>query len=104
MSTLYESKPWREYRSRILSVDAECALAHLTGGCRGTLHVHHIEPIAEGGPEFPRENGVAVLCARHHSLVHSWRKRQEPQRKRCPHNHPYAWARLACEAKLNKEP
>lgn len=103
MGILYDTQPWRDYRSRVLSADAECALAHLAGGCQGALHVHHVKPLAEGGPEFPCENGTAVLCARHHALVHAWRKKTDspPRRKRCSHNHRYDWARRECERKLN---
>ncbi len=99
MSTVYDTQPWRDFRSRVR--DADCALAHLVGGCEGPLHVHHVQPMAEGGPVFPTEDGVATLCARHHALVHSWRKRQEPRWKRCPHHHRTAESRRLCEERLN---
>lgn len=101
MATLYGTHRWRNYRSLVLADDAECAFARLAGNCRGALHVHHIHPVSQGGPEIPDEDGVVVLCNRHHALLHSWIRRQEPQYKTCPHNHRYAWAREQCERRLN---
>jgi hypothetical protein len=102
MANLYDSHAWRKYRSSVLAEDAECAFAHLAGECQGALGVHHVKPLSEGGDPFPRDkDGVAILCARHHTLLHHWRKKQAPQWRRCTHNHRYAWAREECEARLN---
>ena len=102
MSLLYDTKPWREFRESVLDANAECALAHLAGNCRGPLNLHHVDPLAEGGPAFPDEGGVAVLCARHHRLVHVWRSKDEKTRwKRCPHQHRTPESREQCERRLN---
>jgi hypothetical protein len=98
---LYDTSRWRDLRSRALAQGASCQLSGLAGECLGPLHVHHRQPVSEGGSPFPRENELDVLCARHHRLVHAWRRKQEPQRKRCPHNHRYEWARQECERRLN---
>lgn len=103
VSTLYGTTRWRKYRSGVLSTDSECALAHLAGDCLGALHVHHNPPLDEGGEPFPRENERVVLCARHHRLVHAWRRKKEPKRRTCPHNHRYDWARRECERRLNRQ-
>lgn len=100
VSTLYDTQPWRELRSRLLP-GASCSLSGLAGECLGDLHVHHVTPLSEGGEAFPRENELVVLCARHHRLIHAWRRKQEPKRKSCPHNHRYEWARSECERRLN---
>lgn len=104
MSTLYDTQPWRDYRSRVLTDDASCAFEHLAGGCQGDLHVHHVTPLAEGGEAFPRENGVIVLCAAHHAWLHAWRRRKEEREKRwkrCPHQHRTRESREQCERRLN---
>ncbi len=102
MPTLYETKPWREHRARVLARDSECYLAGVAGECRGALHVHHVDPLSEGGPAFPDDVGLVVLCARHHTPVHDWRQRKEKTWKRCPHHHRTHEARQQCEARLNK--
>ena len=103
MATVYETSRWRDFRSRVLADDAECAFAHLAGHCRGALHVHHVEPLAEGGPEFPRNtDGTLVLCAAHHAWLHAWRRRGEPKWKRCPHHHRSLESRRQCEERLNR--
>jgi hypothetical protein len=101
MSTLYDTKPWRDYRSHVLADDAECAFAHLAGNCRGVLQLHHVDPLAEGGPAFPDDGGLVVLCAAHHAWLHAWRRRKEKQWKRCPHSHRSRESREQCERRLN---
>lgn len=100
-TTLYDTSRWRAYRSRVLADDAECAFARIAGGCSGALHVHHIDPVSEGGAPFPTEDGRLVLCAAHHSWLHGWMRRKQPKWKRCTHNHRYAYARRDCERRLN---
>lgn len=102
MPNLYDTQSWRNYRSRVLTDDADCAFAHLAGGCEGALHVHHVHPVSEGGPAFPNRNGVVVLCATHHAMLHAWRRRKRTLWKRCPHRHRSADARRQCEMRLNK--
>jgi len=104
MSTLYDTKPWRDYRSHVLADDAECAFAHLAGNCRGALQLHHVDPLSEGGPAFPDEGGLVVLCAAHHAWLHAWRRRKaqnEREWKRCPHHHRTRESREQCERRLN---
>ena len=69
MPNLYDTSLWREYRSRVLSADAECAFARLAGDCRGVLHLHHVDPLAEGGPAFPDEGGMLVVPILEERLV-----------------------------------
>lgn len=101
MATLYDTKPWREFRARVRE-DAECHLSGIAGECRGTLHVHHIEPLSTGGVELPGEEGVVVLCAAHHRMVDSFLKRRR-RWKTCPHKHRTLEARRQCEKRLNAE-
>lgn len=102
MSQLYDTHPWRELRSRLLP-GASCSLSGLAGECLGPLHVHHVTPVSDGGDPFPSENELVVLCARHHRLVHAWLRKQEPQRKRCPHKHRTRESREQCERRLNSQ-
>lgn len=101
MSALYATKPWRELRSRVLSTDADCYLSGIAGDCRGDLLVHHVIPVSDGGPEIPGDDGVRVLCKRHHSMLHGFLRRQASW-KRCPHQHRSLEARRLCEERLNR--
>jgi hypothetical protein len=99
---LYDSQRWRDYRSRVLADDAECAFARLAGDCSGALQVHHVEPLADGGPPFPARDGVVVLCVAHHSWLHGWKRRKKQTWKRCPHHHVTPEGRRLCERRLNR--
>lgn len=98
--SLYQTKPWREFRAEVLSDCSECYLSGLAGDCYGRLHVHHNLPLSEGGEAFPPRDGVTVLCHRHHRMVHGMRNRSK-RWKTCSHNHRYRWARDLCEQRLN---
>ena len=98
--TLYDTRHWRKFRESVRADETECALSVLAGPCQGDLHVHHIKPLAEGGELFPTEDGVAVLCARHHRMLHGFLNRQRDW-KTCPHTHRSREAREQCERRLN---
>jgi 5-methylcytosine-specific restriction endonuclease McrA len=92
-------------RLRVLERDGHaCTVSRLLGGrCRGLLHIHHIEPVAEGGSDD--DDNLATVCASHHTrwealrraLVAS-RRRDDPPR--CPHRHTTQQAREICESQL----
>jgi len=98
---------WDEIRERVLARDGHrCTVSRLLGGqCRGLLHVHHIIPRNEGGPDH--EDNLATVCARHHPI---WERLREsvvharPTRRwrRCPHEHRTREGREACERRLNR--
>lgn len=72
----YDTQPWKRLREFVISGDdsecVECGISrqdHLTE--YGTdLHVHHIEPVAEGGAEFDPGN-LETLCHSCHSKEHT---------------------------------
>lgn len=102
MPTLYDTKPWRDLRESVLADDASCAFEGLAGECLGALHVHHIEPVAEGGEAIPSEDGVRLLCARHHRMLHVFLDMPLVEWKRCPHYHRTPAARERCEKRINR--
>lgn len=97
---------WDEIRERVLLRDGHrCTVSRLLGGgCAGLFHVHHIIPRAEGGPDH--EDNLATVCARHHPIWETLRRRivdaQTPRWRRCPHRHPTRAGREACERRLNR--
>lgn len=96
----YQTREWRELRGRVLARDDHCQLDWV-GPCRGALVVHHLDPVADGGPELPDEDGLITLCAVHHPMVHGFLNRQRC-RKTCAHRHRTAEARRICEERLNR--
>jgi hypothetical protein len=102
---LYNSLLWRTVAARARARDGNrCTVSRLLGGaCTGTLHVHHIVAVSEGGPEFDLEN-LGTVCAAHHPLWESLRRvlvrRLTAPVPRCPHHHRSAEARKICEARL----
>lgn len=108
-SSLYHSLAWRRLRKRALKRDGNaCTIARLFGGeCSPILNIHHVVPVSDGGPEIPDLDGVLTTCAAHHPKLHQMRRnlheKHEHPRRRCPHNHRYAWAKTECERKLNGE-
>ena len=55
-------------------------------GTSGKLEVHHVLPVAQGGPEIPGLEGVLALCLQCHLAAHG---------KAAPE--PDAWDRFAAE-------
>lgn len=104
---LYSDPRWDAARKAVLERDnGSCVVSWLLGGqCSdGPLHVHHIIPVAEGGPKFELSN-LASVCASHHPTWESLRylirsAREKRGRPRCPHRHVSLDARLICEAQL----
>lgn len=94
--TVYETPTWHRLRERVLERDADCALARILGECEGALCAHHIDPISDGGPEYPDLDGLVVLCHRHHRMVHGLLNRQR-RAYRCPHKHTTLEGRRQCE-------
>lgn len=103
---LYSTPAWDAVRSAALRRDGHrCSVARLLGGrCTLTLHVHHLQPIEDGGPMLDLDNLITV-CARHHPKVEAVRRailaRREPRARSCRHRHVTPEARALCEAKLN---
>lgn len=112
MEDIYSTPRWRNItRPSALRRDGHrCTVARLLGGAcaPGPLHVHHIIPVADGGPVYDLDN-VGTSCAKHHPQWEALRralvKRLRPERKivRCPHQHRSSEARRLCEARLNRE-
>lgn len=99
-TSLYDTSRWKQLRADALEREAECALGRLIGGCVGPLEVHHVDPVEEGGDLYPDVEGLAVLCKRHHRMLHGLRRRQSDW-KTCPHQHRTREARDLCERRLN---
>jgi 5-methylcytosine-specific restriction endonuclease McrA len=111
MNRLYDSSLWTAARAAALERDGHrCSVARLLGGrcSAGPLHVHHIEPIDEGGQPFDLDN-LGTVCAAHHPQWEALRRaivarrRDDEARPRCPHTHRTIEARMLCEARLARE-
>jgi hypothetical protein len=102
---LYSTLRWQTVAARARRRDGNrCTVSRLLGGdCTGTLHVHHIVAVSEGGAEFDLEN-LGTACSAHHPLWESLRRvlvrRLMAPAPRCPHHHRSAEARRLCEARL----
>lgn len=105
MHNLYSTAAWADARDAALRRDARrCTVSRWLGGaCTGTLHVHHIHAVNEGGPAFDLDN-LGTACAAHHVLWEALRRQivrgllaagQPP--RRCPHRHVSRAAREQCE-------
>ena len=105
---VYTSPRWLHARERALARDGErCTVSRLLGGrCGGTLHVHHIVPLAEGGAPYDLDN-LGTSCAPHHPTWEALRRQLTTVRsrswRRCPHRHTSREARRQCEARLNRQ-
>lgn len=108
MAAIYDTSRWDTVRARVLVRDgARCTVSRLLGGtCGGSLHVHHIEPVAEGGARFDLDN-LTTVCARHHPMWEALRRellrRRHRDEPRCRHRHRSAEARRICEARLARQ-
>lgn len=103
MSRVYDTHLWAEARARTLARDGgRCTVARLIGGeCHPTLDVHHLIPVDEGGALYDDAN-LLTCCKSHHQLLHRLRRLLldgEERPWRCPHKHPTAEGRRACEEK-----
>jgi len=112
MSTIYQSLAWRRLRKRVLERDgSSCTYGRLFGGqCSSRLHVHHLIPVSEGGPELPEIQGCITLCEAHHPMIERLRRvllSTPPETKtwkRCTHHqHRYPQGLIECELRLNRE-
>lgn len=107
---IYDTLKWRVVRSRTLARDgSSCTVAGLLGGaCSPILHVHHIEPVADGGAPFDLDN-LATVCARHHPMWEALRRGIVARRSApaaevyCPHHHRSREAREICERRLRRQ-
>lgn len=99
----YSSPEWQQLRAQaILRDDRRCSIARLIGGeCHPTLHVHHVEAVADGGAPLDLDN-VITVCQTHHPMLEALRRRFVASEPRCTHNHPYPQGREACERKLRE--
>ncbi len=105
---LYSTLHWRTVAARARKRDGNrCTVARLLGGdCHGRLHVHHIVPVSEGGPEFDLEN-LGTVCASHHPFWESLRRvlvrRLTTPMPKCGHWHASREAREICERRLARQ-
>lgn len=105
----YNTPEWLVARDLALERDDRtCTVASLLGGqCEGTLHVHHITPVEEGGALYELEN-LATVCAHHHPRWEALRRHvlaaRAPVWKRCHHKHTTSEGRRLCELRLNRQP
>lgn len=97
------SPEWLAARDRALVRDGKrCTVARLLGGeCVGVLHVHHIQPRSER-PDLALDlDNLGTSCASHHArweaLARALRLAAGVEVPPCPHRHPYASGRRACE-------
>ncbi len=72
-NSFYASKRWRALRRKKILADSFCEYE----GCnRLAEHVHHVQPIEDGGDRYAMSN-LQSLCAAHHSAVHAAMKEGE---------------------------
>lgn len=112
MENIYSTLRWRVTRRRAIERDgSRCTVSRLLGGscAPGPLHVHHIVPISEGGPEYDLDN-VGTACAAHHPMWESLRRilvrrmlGEDERPVRCPHQHRSREAREVCERRLARQ-
>ena len=107
MHGIYDTALWRIVRRRVLARDGNaCTVSRLLGGdCHGTLHVHHLIPVSEGGARFDDAN-LITACASHHPQLEAVRRHVLARRfaresmPRCNHEHRTAEARAICERRM----
>lgn len=105
MVHFYDSPAWDAARGFALARDRHrCTVSRLLGGpCKGTLHVHHIVAIQDGGAPYDLDN-LGTACAAHHpkweALRRALARSHEGLRPRCPHRHRSREARRICETRL----
>lgn len=106
--TVYDTTLWRIARLRALRRDGRrCSVARLLGGtCAGTLHVHHLHPLTNGGEPYALDN-LVTACAAHHPMLEALRRAVieklagvVPEPPRCRHEHRTADAREQCERRM----
>lgn len=105
------SAAWKQLRGQALRRDAErCTISRLLGGtCSARLHVHHLIPVSEGGPELPDLDGLITVCSACHPRLEAFRRAVMHSRTkilksvRCPHTHRSAEARQLCERRLARQ-
>lgn len=109
MASFYGTPAWSAARDAALRRDGNrCTVSRWAGGaCTGSLHVHHIVALADGGAPYDLAN-LGTVCAAHHpfweglrrSLVADLMARLAP-RPRCRHRHVSRAAREQCERQNN---
>jgi hypothetical protein len=105
MAFSYDSPEWRSLSASFLSRSSGCIVGRLSGGgCRGPLHAHHVLAVEERPDLALDEENLVAVCAGHHPMLEAFRRflRRAARRDlpRCPHRHPTAEGRRACERKL----
>lgn len=107
--TLYSTAEWKDLAERAKARDGHrCSVARLLGGpCSSRLHVHHLIPVSEGGPEVPDLDGVITACSAHHPTLEALRRfvlgRTRPKLRVCRCNHRYDYARRLCRSRRLRE-
>ena len=61
----YGGDRWRQLRKWKLENDPHCQRC---GSSKGRMDVHHLEPVSEGGPEYPPLSGLETRCISCHSM------------------------------------
>lgn len=113
MASLYSTLRWQAVRAAALKRDGNsCTVGWLLGGqcSEGSLHVHHIIPVEDGGDPYELEN-LGTTCAAHHPQWEALRRLvvskllardEEVDHGRCPHKHASAEARAICERRRSR--
>ena len=65
--SVYKTKAWRQIRYAQLSKQPLCQACLIDGRVESGVHVDHLFPWRQIGPEAFRRNVFQVLCADHHS-------------------------------------
>jgi len=65
------SPEWRAYSKAIRERDGNRCRQCAASGPR--LEVHHLDPVADGGPEFAHPSRLVTLCKRCHARAHARR-------------------------------
>lgn len=90
-------------RRRVLRRDNGCVIGRLfgvAGDCSSDLHVHHIVPRRDGGPD--RLDNLVAVCSAHHGAVEALRRRLTADLPPCPHYHPYPQGRADCDRRRRR--
>ena len=59
---VYSTPRWHRLRSRKLNKNPLCERCQSEGFTVGAKMVHHVVPIRDGGPAFPKLDGLMSLC------------------------------------------
>ena len=78
---IYSTVKWHRLRNLKLNKNPLCERCEAQGLTEGAVIVHHIVPVRDGGPKFPKLEGLEALCISCHSLHHNTQEYSKEQRK-----------------------